>query len=94
MESGLSLFYGANVCQRRSLVSIRFSRPEFVLLVFLMVCLIVWENDDRFFFNDPRLQFALTPAIPMAIEQIRLSNRRGAKTTPDKISRSKEKIDD
>src|SRR5215813_12006771 len=44
---------------RRSFVPVRFRGPEFVLFIFLAFRLIVGENDDRFFFNDPRLQFLI-----------------------------------
>src|SRR5262245_32667503 len=57
--SQLSLSYLANLRWRRSFFSIGFWRPEFVLFIFLAFRLIVRENDDHFFFHEPRLQFLL-----------------------------------
>src|SRR5262245_18261205 len=51
--------YLANLRWRRSFFFIGFWGPEFVLFIFLAVRLIVRENDDRFFFHEPSLQFLL-----------------------------------
>src|SRR5262245_44195562 len=49
----------ANLRWRRSSFFIGFWGPEFVLFILLAFRLIVRENDDRFFFHEPSLQFLL-----------------------------------